>query len=88
MLEFLDKPHETRCVIIDGKGLEAVKNMPNTLKKNSKSFFFLKLMNEKITPENIDSLVRAAARRPLSTIARRGDGYRPSYSHRLLVCHR
>jgi hypothetical protein len=57
MLEFLDKPHETRCVIIDGKGLEAVKELPSTLKKNSKSVFFLKLMNEKITPENIDSLV-------------------------------
>lgn len=58
MLDFLDKPHETRCVIIDGKGLEAVKDLPSTLKKNSKSMFFLKLMNEKVTPENIDSLVR------------------------------
>ena len=59
MLEFLDKPHETRCVILEGKGLEAVKDLPSTLKKNSKSMFFLKLMNEKITPENIDSLVRS-----------------------------
>ncbi len=57
MLEFLDKPHETRCVILDAKGLEATKELPSTLKKGSKSMFFLKLMNEKITAENIDSLV-------------------------------
>lgn len=81
MLEFLDKPHEQRVCIIDGKGLEVVKNVPNTLKKNSKSFFFLKLMNEKITSENIDSLVRAAARCPsLPSL--------PSYSQLLGLCHR
>ena len=45
MLEFLDKAHETRCVILDAKGLEATKELPSTLKMGSMSIFFLKLMN-------------------------------------------
>ena len=57
MTEFLDKEREVRCYVLEGKGLQVVREPPEGLKKKSKSFYFLKLMAEKITMENIDQLV-------------------------------